>query len=130
MMMVLAREQLSKFSTNFRKVISTNKIPILVKKLDYKALADLGFYKNANSARACFDALKKRVFGPDYSESNHSGAGNDAAATGGAKKKPATPRKRKTKETERAPVNGDADEANGEGDTPAKKAKQEGVKDE
>ncbi|KAJ1337854.1 hypothetical protein MN608_00710 [Microdochium nivale] len=98
--------------------------------LDYKALADLGFYKNANSARACFDALKKRVFGPDYSASNHSGAGNDAAATGGAKKKPATPRKRKTKETERAPVNGDADEANGEGDTPAKKAKQEGVKDE
>ncbi|KXJ97323.1 hypothetical protein Micbo1qcDRAFT_200031 [Microdochium bolleyi] len=100
-------------------------------KVDWQALAELGLYKNAQSARASFDAFKRRVFGADYNPGSQTGAaGSTDAAPGSAQKKPATPRKRKGKAAEPSPAQAVGDVADDEPESSIKKVKKDVVEHE
>lgn len=94
------------------------------RQVDYQALADAGLYKNARSARVCFDGLKKRLFAADDQASNNPAAANGDGTT--KKKAPAAPRKRKAKATAAAEEGVD-DEAEM---PPSKKNKQTSMEDD
>ncbi|CAK4032321.1 Hypothetical predicted protein [Lecanosticta acicola] len=81
--------------------------------VDYQKLADLAGYKNANSSKAAFHGLKKKLdklgVGPVGTNGPSLSAGGDEKAT------PASGKKRKT------PTKRDDEEEAGEEGTPAKK---------
>lgn len=96
---------------------------------DYNKLAEIGNFKNAASARACFGPIKKKLL-----EGNTGGGASASPAAGGnggaaADNKKAPRGKKREKET--APT-AEGDDANGgggdNGETPTKKARKTPVK--